>query len=161
MSDAGTGRRRYLAALCGAVATVAGCGAAETAPRYESGEADGNASANGSRSAEQLETAEALAVTEADEDADHREGLAVVDHEYVVYDDYRGPTVEGVVENDGDEPLRRVEARVRVYDDAGHQLGRYVDRTGDLEPGDTWRFEVLVLESPGDVASYDVAVVGL
>lgn len=161
MSDDGTGRRRYLATLCGLAATLAGCGAAETAPRYEAGEADGNASANGSRSAEQLETAAALATTEADEDADRREGLAVVDHEYVVYDDYRGPTVEGIVENDGDETLRRVEVRVRVYDDAGHQLGRYVDRTGDLEPGDTWRFAVIVLESAADVASYDVAAVGL
>ncbi len=53
-----------------------------------------------------------------------------------------------------------MEVRARVYDDAGDQLGQYLDTIGDVDAGDRWAFEVILLESPADVGRYDVAVLG-
>jgi hypothetical protein len=40
-------------------------------------------------------------------------------------------------------------------------IGRYLDSVGDLEGGASWEFTVILLEAPEDIASYDIAVVGL
>ncbi len=80
------------------------------------------------------------------------------DHEFVQEDDYRGSTVQGTIENQGDDRLAILEVRVRVYGEEDEHLGRYMSRTGDLEPGEQWAFTVIVLEAPTDIASYDVDV---
>lgn len=157
-------RRQVLASLgAGATAVLGGCTAARNDPNYEDGEVDGaaNRTANGSRSAEEVAAAEAVAEREAADAATPLEALTLEDHEFVVEDGYKGPTVTGVVANDGAERLERVEARVRVYDDSGAHRGRYLDSTGDLAPGSDWRFEVLLLTSAENVADYDVAALGI
>jgi hypothetical protein len=156
-----TSRRRLLGALgAGAAATVAGCNdvTGSDAPEYESGdvgEIDGEP-----RSAEEMTAAESLAEIEPNEGVTTLEALSLESHEFVLEDDYRGSTVQGVVENTGEDRIQLVEARARAYDDAGEQLGRYIDVGGDLDPGSRWSFQVILLESPADIDDYDVAVIG-
>lgn len=152
-----------LAALgAGSVVGLAGCvgdGLGVSGdPRYESGEigdVDGEP-----RSGEEMVAAEAVAEVEVNENVTPLESLRIVDHEFALQDDYRGPTVQGTVENAGDDRIEVVEVRVRAYDDAGAHLGRYVDSTGDLEAGRNWSFQVVVLESPADLAEYEITVLG-
>lgn len=156
-------RRRVLAALgTGVAAGLAGCldGSLDVdgEPAYESGEVpefDAD-----ERTAEESTAAEALADEEIHEGVTPLDSLAIADHEFVLEDDYRGPTVQGTVENGGDDRIEIVEVRVRVYDENGDQLGRYLDSTGDLDGGSAWAFEVVVLESPPDVSDYDITVLG-
>ncbi|WP_440008183.1 FxLYD domain-containing protein [Halomicrococcus sp. SG-WS-1] len=105
--------------------------------------------------------AEALAITEANENASPLDSLTLEDHEFVVEDGYKGPTVQGVVSNTGTESVELAEVRVRVYDANGAQLGRYLDRTGEIDAGTQWRFEAILLDSTSDIAEYDVAVLGI
>ncbi len=86
--------------------------------------------------------------------------LTLRNHEMVVKDDYRGAVVQGTIENTGHQRVEVVEVRARVYTSDGAQLGRYLDSTHDLAPGGTWDFEVIVLEDPTDIDSYDIAVLG-
>ncbi|ELY90351.1 hypothetical protein C483_12603 [Natrialba hulunbeirensis JCM 10989] len=158
-------RRRLLAALgVGVPASLAGCTDAglglgvETGPTYEDGTVDVPDDAE-ERSVEEMATAEAVAELESQEGVTPLDRLAIVDHEYAFEDDFRGSTVQGTVENTG-ERVEMVEIRVRVYNDEGDQLGRYLDTTGDLDQGGEWAFEVILLESPDDIASYDIAVIG-
>lgn len=154
-------RRDVLAALGGGtVATLAGCNGlgVDGDPHYEDGEV-GDVDAD-DRSAEEMAAAAALAEQEIHEGVTPLGNLELADHEFVVEDDFRGPTVQGLVENAGDDRIELVEVRVRVYDDAGTQLGRYLDRTGDLAAGTTWAFQVVLLESPVDIADYDLTVLG-
>ncbi|MEY7850446.1 FxLYD domain-containing protein [Natrarchaeobius sp. A-rgal3] len=154
--------RRHVLGLfaSGTAIAVAGCNGLgeDSDPAYEAGDVgdvDGD-----DRSPEEMVAAEALAQQEGHESVTPLESLSLVDHEFVLEDDYRGATVQGRAENVGDDRIQVVEVRVRVYDDAGDQLGRYLDTTGDLDAGDQWAFEVILLESPADVGRYDVAVVG-
>ncbi|SDQ25822.1 FxLYD domain-containing protein [Natronobacterium texcoconense] len=157
-------RRRLLVAFgTGSAVALGGCLGDESsiggdAPAYEDGvieDVDGE-----ERSAEEMSAAEAVAETETNESVTPLDGLSLRDHEFVLEDDFRGSTVQGTVENTGDGRIQLVEVRVRVYDDEGAQLGRYLASTGDLDGGRVWEFEVVVLESPDDVADYDVAVLG-
>ena len=154
-------RRRLLGVLgAGTTAAFAGCSdiVGDDAPPYEEGtigDADGE-----ERSAEEMATAEALAEEEVNEGLTELDSLSFVDHEYVVEDDFRRATVQGTVENTGDNRIQRIEVRARVYDGDGELLGRYLDVTGDLDAGSVWAFEVILLESPNDIESYDVAVLG-
>ena len=158
--------RRRVLALCGASvsAALSGC-AGQNSEEVEYGNRetvgdlptpeDGNAS-NASKAlaaaarAEQVDDSYAVAL----------DSLALRDHELVVKDDYRGVVIEGTVENTGEERIEYVEVRARVYNTDGDQLGRYLDSTSDLAAGSTWSFDVIVLEDPGDVGSYDIAVAG-
>lgn len=153
-------RRRVLLALgTGGAAALGGCTDATDRVSYEEGEV-GNVS-GGERSADQMVAAEAVAEVAVHENVRPLDALSISAHEFTVRDGYAGPTVEGVVENAGDRRVDLAEVRVRVYDDSGDHLGRYLDSTGDLGGGSTWRFGVVLLESPGDIAAYDVAVLGV
>ncbi|ADD05845.1 uncharacterized protein Nmag_2280 [Natrialba magadii ATCC 43099] len=165
----GSSRRRVLGALglgLGLTASLAGCTngglgigvGVETGPTYEDGTVDVPDDAE-ERSVEEMATAEALAELESQEGVTPLDRLSIVDHEYVFEEGFRGSTVQGTVENT-DDRVEIAEIRVRVYNDAGEQLGRYLDTTGDLDQGGEWAFEVLLLESPDDIASYEIAVIG-
>ncbi|WP_293027376.1 FxLYD domain-containing protein [Natronococcus sp.] len=161
MSPARSSRRRLLGAVgVGAAAVLAGCNdvTGSDAPEYESGEVD---EVDGEpRSAEEMTAAESLAEVEPNEGVTTLEALSLESHEFVLEDDYRGSTVQGVIENTGENRIQMVEVRARVYDDEGEQLGRYIDVGGDLDAGGRWSFQVILLESPDDIADYDVAVIG-
>lgn len=154
-------RRRVLGSAGVAIAgAFAGCndvgGGGE--PEYEGGEVgnvDGEA-----RSAEQMAAAEALAEQEVNEGVTPLDVLTIQNHEFVLEDNYLGSTVQGTVENTGEDRIEIVEVRVRVYDETGTQLGQYLDVTGDLAGNTTWDFQVVILESPADIADYEIAVLG-
>ena len=163
--SASTSRRRVLASLgAGVAAVAAGCtgsGGLDGEPRYESGTVgDGNASNASERSAEEMVAAEALAEQEPNQSVTPLEPLSLVDHEFVVEDGYLGSTIQGTVQNTGGDRIQLVEVRTRIYNDAGNVIGRYLASTGDLDGGDAWEFLVVVLESPADVAEYDITVLG-
>lgn len=155
-------RRRVLASLGGAGALlVAGClgDGVDGTPRYEDGEIPENVSGE-SRNTSEASAASALAQVEPTTTTTALDDLSIVDHEFVYEGGYLGSTVQGVVENTGPDRIQVAEVRVRVYDDAGTQLGQYLDSTGDLDPGETWAFQVVVLEPPGSLADYDISVLG-
>lgn len=157
-----TSRRRVLAGIGSGVAAVAlaGCGGGVgEGPSYEEGSVDG-VEGDG-RSAEETIAAEALAEREINQNASELDALSIEDHEFVLEDDFKGSTVQGTLANTGDQQIRIVEVRVRVYDDSDRHLGRYVATSGDLSGGSSWEFEVILLESPGDIGSYDVAALGI
>ncbi|WP_254763254.1 FxLYD domain-containing protein [Natrinema marinum] len=157
-------RRRVLASVgTGIAAAIAGCsgGGLGGEPTYEEGTVDiGNVSANASRSTSEMATAAALATQQSSTSVTPLGSLALLDHEFVLESGYLGSTIQGTVENDGSSRIRTAEVRTRVYDDTGTLLGRYLATTGDLNAGSTWAFQVIVLEAPADVASYDIAVLG-
>lgn len=161
MTGPGPVTRRGLLAFLGAGATaaVAGCSGAQNRPKYERGEVDAPADAE-ERSAEEMAAAAALAQREPNDDVASVDELSLEEHEFVLEDGYLGSTVQGIVENRGDQRVRVVEVRVRVYNDADELLGRYFASTGDLDAGERWRFTVVLLESPADVAGYDIAALG-
>ncbi len=154
-SSAHVGRRGLLSALgLASGAVLAGC-LDGNEPDYEDRETvdvDGE-----ERTAEEMATAERLAEQEIREGVTPLADVSLVDHEFVLEDGYEGSTIQGTVENAGDDRLELVAVRTRVYDDAGDQLDRYLDRTGDLAAGERWAFTVIVLESPAEVAGYDIA----
>lgn len=154
-----TTRRHVLAAVgAGAAALVGGCSGGTDAPAYETGTV--NATNGSSRTAAEMVAAEAVAETEPNDNATSLASLAIDSHELVVESGYKGPTVQGTVTNSGDA-VRYAEVRVRAYNGDGAQLGLFLDSTGDLSAGGSWQFEVILLVSPSDIASYDIAVLGV
>lgn len=153
-------RRRALASLgTGTAAVLAGCTSVDGEPVYDDGEI-GDVDGEG-RTAEEMTAAQAVAEQEVHDEATPLEMITITEHEFVVEEGYTGPTVQGIVENTGDNRVKTAEVRTRVYDDDGNQLGRYVDSTGDIDGKATWEFQVVILESPGDIANYDIAVLGI
>ncbi|ADB59503.1 hypothetical protein Htur_0605 [Haloterrigena turkmenica DSM 5511] len=160
-----TSRRRLLAAVgAGVSAAVAGCtgsGGLGGEPSYEDGNGvEINASNVSNRTTSEMSTAAALANQQPSQSVTPLDPLSVTDHQFVVEGGYLGSTVQGTVENTGSDRIQIVEVRTRIYDDAGNLLGRYLATTGDLDGGETWEFQVIVLEAPSDVAAYDIAVLG-
>ncbi len=158
-------RRRVLASIGAGIATAAaGCTGSSSIggePTYEEGTiGDLNVSDNASRSASEMSTAAALADQQASTSVTPLDALELTDHEFVVESGYLGSTVQGTVEHTGNNRVQIVEVRTRVYDDAGTLLGRYLATTGDLNAGSSWAFQVIVLEAPSDVGSYDITVLG-
>lgn len=153
--------RRQFLALCGggATAVLGGCAGTRSSPTYQEGKV--NQGGGSPRTAEQMIAAEALAITEANENASPLDSLTLEEHRFVVESGFKGPTVQGVVSNVGTESVKLAEVRVRVYDANGAQLGRYLDRTGDIAAGSTWRFEAILLNSVSEIADYDIAVLGV
>lgn len=155
-------RQALLLAGAGATGALAGClGAGSSAqPAYEPGdvpeEIDGE-----ERTAEEMATAAALAEGEPQDSLAPLDGLSLADHEFVFEDGYAGSTVQGTAENTGEGRLRSAEVRVRVYNDDGERLGIYLGTTSDFDGETDWSFKVVLLESPADIADYDIAVVGL
>lgn len=155
-------RRRKLLATIGGVTTasLAGCNGVDvgTEPEYEAGEVgdiDGEARTNA-----EMATAQSAAEGQRASGVTPVDSLEVVDHEFVLESGYLGSTVQGTVENEGTDRIELVEVRVRVYDETGTQLDQYFDSTGDLDGGTSWAFQVILLESPADIADYDIAVLG-
>ncbi|WP_246998576.1 FxLYD domain-containing protein [Halosolutus gelatinilyticus] len=159
-----TSRRRVLASVGAGIAAVAGClddGGFGGEPTYEDGSVgEVNASNATNRSETEMAAAEAVAQREPNTSVTPLDPLSLVDHRFVVEDGYLGSTVQGTVENTGSDRIEIVEVRVRVYDETGSQLGRYLASTGDLDGGSSWAFQVVVLKPPGDIADYDIAVLG-
>lgn len=154
-----TTRRRFLTSIGVGATVLSGCAATSTDPRYEDGtvgQTDGDP-----RTTQEMVVAEALAPEQVNESVTHLNSLGLENHEFVVEDGYKGPTVQGTVANDGDAIVTVAEVRVRVYDENGAQLGRYLDRTGDIGAGRTWQFVVILLTPAADIAEYDIAVVGV
>lgn len=159
--DESVDRRRFLALLgSGAAVGFAGCGATGGEPTYEEGEADPPGDAE-ERTPQEMTAAQGMAEQEARQDAAPLDALSLVDHEFAFEGGAQGSTVQGTVENRGEDRIQLAEVRVRVYDENGDLLDRYLDSTGDFDGGTSWAFTVVLLEAPGDIASYDVAVVGL
>lgn len=161
--DGAMGRRTFVAALgAGSVAGLAGClGSESTAePAYEAGDVPDDVDGE-ERSAEEATAAEAMAEQTPRDDLAPLDDLSLLDHEFALEEGFTGPTVQGTAENAGDERFSAAEVRVRVYNDEGEQLGLYLDSISDLEGDTEWAFEVVLLESPDDLADYDIAVVGL
>ncbi|RQG91279.1 hypothetical protein EA462_04640 [Natrarchaeobius halalkaliphilus] len=153
-------RRSVLTALCGAAAgSLGGCAGLEGGrdPSYEAGSIP---DVDDERTAEEMTAATGLADQEPSDAVTPLGSLSLEDHEFVLEDGASGATVQGTVENAGDDRIHLVEIRVRSYDESGDQLGRYLDRTGDLDGGSRWSFEVVLLESVDDLDAYDVAVLG-
>ncbi|WP_436347282.1 FxLYD domain-containing protein [Natronorubrum sp. FCH18a] len=160
-----TSRRRVLASVgAGIAAAAAGCigsGGIDGEPSYEDGNVgEVNTSNASERSAEEMSAAESLAEQEPSQSVTPLDVLSLVDHEFVVEDGYLGSTVQGTVENTGDDRLQIVEVRTRIYNDAGNVIGQYLASNGDLDPDSAWEFQVVVLEAPADVADYDITVLG-
>lgn len=153
-------RRRVIAGLgAGFAVGLAGCNGSGRNPSYESGTVEG---ANGTgRNASEMSAAEAVAQLEVNENLSSLDGISVENHEFVLEDGYLGATVQGTLTNTGSDRLESVEVRVRVYNDAGRHLGRYVASTGDLSSGSSWEFTVVLLEAPDAIAAYDLAALGM
>ncbi|TYL40079.1 hypothetical protein CV102_00415 [Natronococcus pandeyae] len=161
-SDERPRRRAVLSSLGGGLAaSVAGCtddvGTGGGDPVYERRAVDVDGE---ERSESEMATADRLAEQEIHEQVTPLDALVVADHEFSLEDDYRRSTVQGTVENEQDDRIETAEVRVRVYDDEGRQLGPYLDHTVDLDGGSQWSFEVVLLESPDDVAEYGITVLG-
>ena len=153
-------RRRFLVLAGTGVSTaLAGCsGRPDTAEYESSGTVDPPSKDEPNASA--ASAAAARAELDGHDYAVPLDTLALRDHELDVKDDYRGVVIQGSVENTGQQRLELVEVRARVYNTDGEHLGQYLDSTHDLAAGATWSFDVIVLETPSDVGSYDVAVLG-
>lgn len=163
MTKSALSRRHVLAALGAGTATaLAGCSddgvGINGEPEYEAGdvgEINGDA-----RSAAEMTAAESAAEQEISQGVTPLDAIALTDHEFVFEDNYLGSTVQGTVENTSGDRIELVEVRVRVYNDNGEQLGRYLGTTGDLDGNADWSFQVVILESPADIADYDITVLG-
>lgn len=160
-----TSRRRLLASVGAGIAiAAAGCTGSDGLsgePTYEAGTVgDINESADANRSASEMSTAAALAQQEPNSSVTPLDPLSLVEHEFVVEDGYLGSTIQGTVQNTGNDRIQIVEVRTRIYNDAGNVTGRYLTSTGDLDGDATWEFQVVVLESPSTVADYDITVLG-
>lgn len=158
-------RRRVLTSIGGgAAALLAGCAGSGRSSNYVDGEANASeldVSNNSSRSTSEMSTAASLAQTEPTDSASSLGSLELADHEFAFEGGYKGSVVRGTVTNTSEETISLAEVRVRVFDDGGTYLGQYMDSIGDLAAGTTWQFEVILLVSPADIATYDIAVFGV
>lgn len=157
----GATRRRVLE-LVGGGATVglAGCLGGDGSSAYGP-QNDVTVSGNSSlENATNASTQRSFASTTPDPDATTVQALELVEHEPVNAGGYKGLTVQGRVRNDAEQLIEYAEVRTRFYDTDGAHLGTYLASTNDLSAGTEWAFEVVVLESPADVDSYDAGVFG-
>ncbi|ADJ14667.1 FxLYD domain-containing protein [Halalkalicoccus jeotgali] len=157
------GRRRFATLVgAGGLFGLAGClgSGSSGQPSYESGDVpdDINGSA---RNTSEASAAYSAGSTTPRTDLAPLSDLSITDHEFVFESGYTGSTVQGTAENAGNTQINTAEVRVRVYNSDGQQLGTYLDSTSDLGTGEEWSFQVIILESPSDIADYDIAVVGL
>lgn len=162
--DRPASRRQVLALLGGSIpVTVAGCssrsGKIEYGNRSTVNDLPTPEEDNVSNASEAI-AAKAYAQLDGDNYAIPLQGLELREHDIVVRDSYKGVVIQGVVANTRRQQLEVIEVRARIYDTDGNQLGRYLDSTQDLAAGSTWSFDIIVLEDPSDIGSYDIAVVG-
>jgi hypothetical protein len=176
-----TDRRKFLLLTGAAVTTsLAGCSGADDDEEYQEG--NGEAEADEEEEADADEEPEGEEEPEDDEEEDEEEeldeeeveqreegtdvlefgDLVITEHElHEEEGDYSDDIwVEGVVENQDDEPYDSVTVAVRAYNADGQQLDRYLDTTSDLQAGGEWAFEVTILEDLDDFDDFDIAVTG-
>ncbi|WP_253738294.1 FxLYD domain-containing protein [Halohasta salina] len=153
-------RRRLLGGV-GGVLTVglAGCTDDSGGRDYERGTVELPADAE-PRTPAELSVATQQATTDPSDAVAPTSAVDLVDHAFVFESGYLGATVQGTVVNRAGSRIDRCEVRVRVYNGDEQLLGRYLDRVGGLDGGRSWRFTVIVLEAPGDIAAYDITVLG-
>lgn len=153
-------RRRVLGAV-GTALTLGVTGCADTAsrPTYERNAVDVPDDAE-SRTPPEAMAAAQQAITEVSDAVAPIDAVDLTDHEFVFESGFLGATVQGTVENRADSRIDLAEVRVRVFNDADQVLGQYVDRIADLDGGETWIFTAILLESPSDIAAYDIAALG-
>jgi hypothetical protein len=153
-------RRRLLGAV-GTLLTVgvAGCASGNSQPTYERTTVDVPDDAE-PRSPAEATAAAQQATTEVTDGVAPIDAVDLTGHEFVYESGYLGATVQGTVENRSDSRLDIAEVRVRVYDADDRLLGQYVDRVADLDGGEAWSLTVILLESPADIAAYDIVALG-
>jgi len=154
-------RRRVLELVgAGGAAGLAGCLGGDGSTAYGP-QNDVAVAGNGSlENATNASTQRAFASTTPDPDATTVQALELVEHEPVAAGGYKGLTVQGSVRNEAEQLVEYAEVRTRFYGENGAHLGTYLASTSDLAADTEWAFEVVVLESPADVASYDAGVFG-
>lgn len=159
-------RRHTLGVIgTGLTSLFAGCNARgssqNSTPNYQPGNmTEGGLSENTSPNASQASAASARAQTQPTDSAIDLDMLELRNHYIGVQNNYKGVTIQGTVEHTGSHRLELAEVRSRIYNTDGNQLGFYLDSTNSLDPGATFNFDILVLESPSDIGSYDIATVG-
>lgn len=135
--------RRTFVTATAATAALAGC--ASDDPNYEDG--DSNTGSGG-----------------GDDGASVEEDVVIREHELVREDEgsmSESVSVKGRAENTSDQTFSYVEVRARFYNEAGDMLDSMIDNINDLEPGQTWSFEIQYLgigDDAAEVADYDIAV---
>ncbi len=160
------GRRHALAVIgTGLTSIFAGCSARGSnqsgTPDYQPGNtSEGGLSNNTSSNASQATAASARAETQPTDYAIDLGVLDIRDHRISVKNNYKGVTIQGTVEHTGNQRLELAEVRSRIYNTDGNYLGFYLDSTNALDPGMTFSFDIIVLEKPSDIGSYDIATVG-
>jgi len=77
----------------------------------------------------------------------------------VTYNVYLGytATVTGQAKNTGDARLSYASVDVKFYDANGNLLSTSFDGISDLDPNETWNFEVMHMDET-EIASYTIAV---
>lgn len=164
MSNSNHGSRPSRRRLLGAVGTVltvgvAGCTSGPSRPTYDRRTVEPPADAE-PRTAAETTAAALQATTETSDAVVPVEAVTLTDHAFVFESGYLGATVQGTVRNDAESQVGIAEVRVRVYNDADQLLGQYVDTGSDLAGGKEWSFTVLLLESPSDIAAYEITALG-
>jgi len=153
-------RRRLLGGVGGVLAVgLAGCTDGSGGPEFERGTVELPADAEPRTTAE-LSVATQQATTEPSNAVAPASAVDLVDHAFVFESGYLGATVQGTVVNRAESRIDSCEVRVRVYNGDSQLLGQYVDRADGLDGGRSWRFTVIVLETPADIGYYDIAVLG-
>lgn len=81
--------------------------------------------------------------------------LTILSHNMII-DEWGWATVEGLARNDGNERMDYAEIDVRFYNNAGHLIDTSFTNILDLDPGQTWAFEVMCFGE--GAVSYDIGV---
>lgn len=89
---------------------------------------------------------------EIEEEAEEIEELELIEHSFV--EDEFMSSVVGKIRNNSDDNLSYVQVEINLYDAEGNLVGSTLDNVNNLRPGDTWRFEAIVLDD--DVDSYSI-----
>ena len=83
------------------------------------------------------------------------EELAILSHK-MSWTSYGSLKVTGTAKNVGSERLSWASIDCRFYDSAGNQVDKSSDYMSDLDPGQTWAFEVICLDDRA--VTYDIGV---
>ena len=142
-------RRKYLQLIgSGGIAPpFAGCAEEET------DEAEGSVEAEDSGEDE----SESDSGSEEGDEGDSEGGLEIVEHQF--YEEEFQAGVEGIVANNTGNTLDYVEVKAWFYDEDGTQIDDSLDNTENLEDGQQWAFDVILLQAePEEVADYEIEV---
>lgn len=177
-------RRRVLTLTSIGLASLAGCSGGGESDSGDGGsddetddadaEAEAQADEGGSDDSsdetedetEDEQTAEDVENRDPGTDVLEFQDLEIIEHEATVEEaesEYDDDTliVTGVVKNHDEDKYDNVVVGVRAYDVDGHQIDQFLDSTGDLQGGGTWKFEVEAYNVPaGEIEDWDIGVKG-